>query len=197
MFDKHVQAYGDGPQARDLRDAADAAYDAFNAAAEYLERTYAPHAEERDGVGEERYLLAARSTLGAALDPHDAYAWAWDELHRIEDEMAAEADSISSGAGLPGAGLAEVIAHLDATQTVADHESYLAWLHREARGRARSAQRRPLRHRPAPAEPRRAGRARLLRRLGLLHRPQRGPDPPGPHLVARGRPRDVRAPGPS
>jgi uncharacterized protein (DUF885 family) len=129
VFDKHVKAYGDGPQARDLREAADAAYDAFNAAAEYLERTYAPHAQERDGVGEERYLLAARSTLGAVLDPRDAYAWAWDELHRIEDEMAAEAEEI-----LPGAGLSEVIAHLDATQTVPDHESYLAWLTEKHQG---------------------------------------------------------------
>jgi len=129
VFDKHVKAYGDGAQARDLRESAEAAYAAFNAAAEYLEKTYAPHAVERDGVGEERYLLAARSTLGAVLDPRDAYEWAWDELHRIEDEMAAEADKI-----VPGADLTEVIAHLDATQTVPDHESYLAWLQEKHQG---------------------------------------------------------------
>ncbi|GAA2142585.1 DUF885 domain-containing protein [Glycomyces algeriensis] len=129
VFDKHVQAYGDGPQARDLREAAEAAYGAFNGIADYLEGTYAPHAAERDGVGEERYLLAARSTLGAVLDPRDAYDWAWDELHRIEDEMAAEADKI-----VPGAGLDEVIAHLDATQAVGTHEEYLAWLTEKHQG---------------------------------------------------------------
>ncbi|MCD0445553.1 DUF885 domain-containing protein [Glycomyces sp. A-F 0318] len=123
VFDKHVTAYGDGPQAGDLRDAADAAYAAFEAAARYLEETYAPHAQARDGVGEERYLLHARATLGAVLDPHEAYAWAWDELHRIEDEMAAEAEKV-----LPGAGLAEAIAHLDATQALDTAEDYLAWL---------------------------------------------------------------------
>jgi uncharacterized protein (DUF885 family) len=123
VFDKHVTAYGGGPQSGDLREAADAAYAAFEEAARYLEQTYAPHAQARDGVGEERYLLHARSTLGAVLDPHEAYAWAWEELHRIEDEMAAEADKVLSGAGL-----AEVIAHLDATQAVETSEEYLAWL---------------------------------------------------------------------
>jgi uncharacterized protein (DUF885 family) len=123
VLDKYVTAYGDGPQARDLKESTEAAYAAFSAAAEYLEQTYAPHADPDDGVGEERYLLHARSTLGAALDPRDAYDWAWDELHRIEDEMAAEAERI-----LPGAGLDEVIAHLDATQTLADQDAYQAWL---------------------------------------------------------------------
>ncbi|WP_030144672.1 DUF885 domain-containing protein [Glycomyces sp. NRRL B-16210] len=134
VFDKHVDAYGDGPQARDLREAADAAYAAFASAAEYLERAYAPHAAAKDGVGEERYLLHARATLGADLDARDAYAWAWDELHRIEDEMAAEADHIAASAGLSGSGLDEVIAHLDATETLADHEAYLAWLREKHHG---------------------------------------------------------------
>lgn len=128
-FDKHLKAYGDGNQARDLREAADAAYRAFNGIADYLERDYAQHATERDGVGEERYLLAARSTLGAALDPRDAYDWAWDELHRLEDEMATEAGKI-----LPGAGLDEVIAHLDATETLGTHQEYLAWLTEKHQG---------------------------------------------------------------
>ncbi len=129
VFDKHLKAYGDGAQAGDLRDAAEGAYAAFAAAADYLEHTYAQHAVAEDGVGEERYLLAARSTLGADLDPHDAYAWAWDELHRIEDEMTAEAAKI-----LPGASLDEVIAHLDATEAVDTPEEYLDWLQAKHRG---------------------------------------------------------------
>ncbi|MCH7230664.1 DUF885 domain-containing protein [Glycomyces sp. L485] len=123
VFDKHVNAYGEGPQARDLAEASEAAYAAFAATAEYLEECYAPHAEPGDGVGEERYLLHARSTLGAKLDPRDAYEWGWEELHRIEDEMAAEAAKI-----LPGASLDEVAAHLDADAPITDHASYLGWL---------------------------------------------------------------------
>lgn len=129
IFDKHVEAYPGGKQAQDLADAAEAAYAAFAAAADYLEERYLPHAEERDGVGEERYLLAARATLGAVLEPRDAYEWAWEELHRIEAEMAAEAESI-----LPGAGLDKVIEHLDATEALDSSEAYLAWLTEKHQG---------------------------------------------------------------
>jgi uncharacterized protein (DUF885 family) len=130
VFDKHVEAYGDGSQARDLKAAAEAAYAAFDAVADYLENDYAPHAAPRDGVGEERYLLNARGTLGADIDARDAYGWGWDELRRIEAEMEVEAAKI-----LPGASLGEVVAHLDGLDPLTDHESYLAWLeetHRRA-----------------------------------------------------------------
>lgn len=123
VFDKHVEAYGEGPRSGDIAAAAEAAYAAFAATAAYLESDYAPHAEDRDGVGEERYLLHARNTLGAALDARDAYAWGWEELHRIEDEMAAEAAKI-----LPGASLEEVTAHLDAAAPITEHGAYLEWL---------------------------------------------------------------------
>ncbi|GAB3645373.1 DUF885 domain-containing protein [Glycomyces tarimensis] len=122
VFDKHVRAYGDGRQAGDLAEAAEAAYAAFAATAEYLETHYAPHAVPGDGVGEERYLLHARGTLGAKLDPRDAYDWGWEELRRVEAEMAAEAGKI-----LPGASLEEVSDHLDAA-AITDHGAYLAWL---------------------------------------------------------------------
>ncbi|WP_232822726.1 DUF885 domain-containing protein [Glycomyces dulcitolivorans] len=128
VFDKHLTAYGDGPLAQELRQAAEAAYAGFLTAAEYLEREYLPHAVEHDGVGEERYLLAARYTLGQRLDPRDAYAWGWEELHRIEEEMAAEAAQI-----LPGASLDEVTAHLNATRSLDTHEAFLAWLEEKHR----------------------------------------------------------------
>ncbi|WP_100448031.1 DUF885 domain-containing protein [Glycomyces xiaoerkulensis] len=123
VFDRRVAEYGDGPQTRDLEQAAEAAYGAFAAAADYLEHDYAPHAEPSDAVGAERYLLHARHTLGADLDPADAYDWGWAELHRLEAEMAAEAAKI-----LPGAGLDEVVAHLDRAAPLTDADAYLDWL---------------------------------------------------------------------
>lgn len=123
VFDKHVESYGDGPRLRDITEAAEAAYAAFDGIAAYLEADYAPHAEVRDAVGEERYLLHARHTLGAALDARDAYAWGWEELHRIEEEMAAEAVKI-----LPGADVDEATEHLDSAASFTDHDAYLAWL---------------------------------------------------------------------
>ncbi|RRR99140.1 DUF885 domain-containing protein [Glycomyces terrestris] len=129
VFDKHLQAYGEGPLAAELRAAADAAYAGYADAAAYLEQRYLPHADPADGVGEERYLLAARYTLGSRLDPRDAYEWGWEELHRIEEEMAAEAAKI-----LPGASLDEVTEHLNATRSLDTHEAFLAWLQEKHRG---------------------------------------------------------------
>ena len=51
----------------------------------------------RRGGGRERYLLFARQFLGATLDPEDAYGRAWDELARIESEMAAGRRSVLPG----------------------------------------------------------------------------------------------------
>jgi uncharacterized protein (DUF885 family) len=74
----------------------------------YLVQTYAPRAGDVDAVGEERYLRFARQFLGARLDVQDAYAWGWDEVHRIEDEMRRVAGDVR-----PGASIDEAMAWLD------------------------------------------------------------------------------------
>ncbi|MEE6273350.1 DUF885 domain-containing protein [Georgenia sp. MJ206] len=66
-------------------------------------------AEVPDAVGRDRYVLAARTTTGAVIDPDEAYAWAWAELGRIEAEMAAQAELV-----LPGANVPDVLTHLAA-----------------------------------------------------------------------------------
>jgi uncharacterized protein (DUF885 family) len=61
--------------------------------------------------------------LGAVIDPVDAYAWGWEELRRIEAEMAREADRVR-----PGASVDEAISLLDETQYVVGADPYRAWL---------------------------------------------------------------------
>ncbi len=61
--------------------------------------------------------------LGADLDPVESYEWAWAELHRIEDELAAEAERVA-----PGAGIEAATALLDETDVVDGAEAYRAWL---------------------------------------------------------------------
>ena len=76
----------------------------------YLARDYRPHAENvPDGVGEERYRTAVRRWNGADLDPHEAYAWAWTEFHRILAEQRVAAATIR-----PGATPREAMAYLEA-----------------------------------------------------------------------------------
>lgn len=125
-----VEEYGDGPQADELRAGANAAHRGYAALARFLREDYAPHATETDGVGAERYAVAARLSLGADLDLAEAYEWGWAELQRIETEIAAEVAKIQ-----PGASVAEVLARLDKECSVTGEESYLDWL-RSAHDRA-------------------------------------------------------------
>ncbi len=70
---------------------------------------YAPAvADAPDTVGRERYARWSRYHNGTDFDLDEAYAYGWDEYHRILAEMREEADRI-----LPGAGPWEALAHLD------------------------------------------------------------------------------------
>jgi uncharacterized protein (DUF885 family) len=116
-------AYGDGPLAGELAAAVAQAHRGYREIARYLREDYAPRAAEADGVGAERYAVAARISLGADLDAAEAYEWGWAELARIEAELAGEADKISSGASV-----AEATALLAESQYVTGTDAYLAWL---------------------------------------------------------------------
>jgi uncharacterized protein (DUF885 family) len=110
---------GNGALSHDLTAASAAADAAYADLARYLREEYAPRAAENDGVGPERYAVAARLILGADLDARDAYEWGWAELHRIEAEMAAETG---------GRPVDEVIRDLDLTQYVDGAHAYRGWL---------------------------------------------------------------------
>jgi uncharacterized protein (DUF885 family) len=91
-----------------LEHAAQAATAAYARLARFLREDYAPNASSHDPVGEERYVLFARSFLGMDPDVHEIYAWGWEELARIEHAMREVAERI-----IPGASLPEVINHLE------------------------------------------------------------------------------------
>jgi uncharacterized protein (DUF885 family) len=121
--DALAASYGDGPLAGELAAAAAQAHRGYQELARYLREDYAPRAAERDGVGAERYAVAARLSLGADIDLAEAYEWGWAELGRIEAETAIEADKIS-----PGGSFDEAAAVLGETGYVTGPDAYLAWL---------------------------------------------------------------------
>ena len=121
--DALVASYGDGPLAAELAAAAAQAYGGYAEVARYLREDYAPRAAEVDGVGAERYAVAARLNLGADIDLKEAYEWGWAELARIEAEMTAEANAVRPGASLP-----EATAILNESAYVTGEDAYLAWL---------------------------------------------------------------------
>jgi uncharacterized protein (DUF885 family) len=77
---------------------------------DWLRDVYAPAVEGTpDGVGRERYACWARYWTGSDLDLDEAYAWGWEEFHRLDAEMRKEAEKVLSGA-TP----LEALRHLDA-----------------------------------------------------------------------------------
>ena len=65
---------------------------AYTELADFLRTELLPAAPEKDAVGRERYALASRSFLGAAVDLEETYAWGVQELDRLiaEQEKVAE-----------------------------------------------------------------------------------------------------------
>ena len=98
---------------------------AYAATARYLTDEYLPHARERDAVGAQRYTLWARAFNGIELDLAETYAWGWEELHRLEHDMAQVAERI-----LPGSDVDAVIDHLehDPTRTIEGADEFRRWL---------------------------------------------------------------------
>ena len=87
-----------------------AAIDATNAYAAFGEflKTWLPKASEQDAIGRERYRLLSKRFLGAEIDLDETYQWGIEELARVVAEQEAVANEI-----LPGASVAEAIAHLE------------------------------------------------------------------------------------
>lgn len=111
----------------ELDEAARAAAGGVDLLRRWIADEYRPAVDDvPDAVGRERYLLSARLHTGADLEPQEAYAWGWEELARIEADMAEEAHRV-----LPGAGPQEALAHLDEHgEAVEGVEEVRAWLQR-------------------------------------------------------------------
>ena len=68
-----------------------AAERAYAELADWLEQVYLPNANPLDPVGRERYQAASRGFNGIELDLDETYQLGWEELWRINDEMATTA----------------------------------------------------------------------------------------------------------
>lgn len=110
---------------RALEAAASVATGAYAEASRFLREVYAPAARDDDPVGPESYAQWARAFNGADVDLVDTYQWGWDELHRIEAEMARLADTI-----MPGEPIGAVIDMLDADPERSIHgvDEFRRWL---------------------------------------------------------------------
>jgi uncharacterized protein (DUF885 family) len=132
------QAQGPETLRRQVTTAAERASVAFAAFGEFLEQDLLPRGRDKDAVGREQYARDSRYFLGATIDLDETYAWGWQELKRIEDDMAVVAGQIlrrgrADGAGTPGAdsgSVDEAVAKLDADPTykIEGKENFRAWM---------------------------------------------------------------------
>ena len=97
--------------------------------AEFLRDELAPRGRDKQAAGRERYALASQYFLGAKVDLDETYAWGFEELARLEDEMRAVAGRIAG----PARTVDEAVAALDADP---------ARTHRRARRRSATGCRR-------------------------------------------------------
>jgi uncharacterized protein (DUF885 family) len=88
---------------------AGAAASAYARLVDFLEQELAPKAGDVDAVGRDVYALQSRRFLGAVVDLDETYEWGIEELARMVAEQEAIAREI-----LPGASVAEAVAHLEA-----------------------------------------------------------------------------------
>jgi uncharacterized protein (DUF885 family) len=120
-----VAAAPEGPLGSDLqRHAADATA-AVAEFGRFLADELGPRGREEDAVGREHYELASRYFLGATVDLEEAYAWGWEELRRIEDEMQTIAESF-----VPGGTIADAARFLDEDpgRYVEGKEAFRDWM---------------------------------------------------------------------
>jgi len=110
------------PQLEQHAASANKALDEFAA---FLADELTPLGRATDGVGREEYQLASRYFLGATIDLDETYAWGWEELKRLEDDMDDTAGRI-----LPGADRDAAVAHLehDPARRITGREAFRDWM---------------------------------------------------------------------
>jgi uncharacterized protein (DUF885 family) len=91
----------------------------------FLTDELAPRGRDSEAVGRAAYIPESRNFLGAEIDLDETYAWGWEELKRIEDEMALVSDKI-----VPGGTVDDAVEALDAdpARNLPDKEAFRDWM---------------------------------------------------------------------
>ncbi len=102
-----------------------AATAAFADFGRFIDDELAPRGREVEAVGRELYSLGSRYFLGAIVDLEETYQWGWDELSRIEGDMARVARRI-----VPGGSVDDAVAALDAdpARHITGTANFRAWM---------------------------------------------------------------------
>ncbi len=110
----------------ELDRAAAAANEATREFGAFVRAELLPLGRERQAVGRERYELASRYFVGAAIDLDETYAWGFAELARLEAEMREVAAQIAG----PGATVDRAVEVLEAdpARSIPSEEAFREWM---------------------------------------------------------------------
>ena len=116
----------DGAQRERLEAAAERATQATIEFGHFLRDELATIGRDKQAAGRERYELASQYFLGARVDLDETYAWGFEELHRLETEMAAVSREIAG----PDATLEQAVEKLDANPKyrIEGKEAFREWM---------------------------------------------------------------------
>ncbi|GAA1807581.1 DUF885 domain-containing protein [Planosporangium flavigriseum] len=109
----------------DLSRAADRAREATVETGRFLREELARRGREKQAAGPERYKRAIDYFLGADVDVHEAYAWGFDELTRLEADLRQMAEKI-----VPGGSVDDAVEALDAepARNITGKEAFRDWM---------------------------------------------------------------------
>lgn len=130
FFDSLVAAFASGEIKNEIlgeriEAAAKSATKAYAEMSRYLRESYLPDATSIDGVGRDRYILAARAYLGTEIDLEETYAWGWDQLAWVRSEMSSTAEKIQTGASIDEA--IEIL-ETDRARMISGEERFREWM---------------------------------------------------------------------
>ncbi|MEY4990390.1 MAG: hypothetical protein RIS08_616 [Actinomycetota bacterium] len=108
----------------DLADAAKSATEGYAQFGDFLTQMM-PKANTKDAIGRDLYAILSKKFLGAAVDFDETYEWGKEELARVIAEQNEVANQI-----LPGANVAEAVAHLEKDPSTKLHgtDALKAWM---------------------------------------------------------------------
>jgi uncharacterized protein (DUF885 family) len=117
--------HGGSALKRRLEDAAGTATGSYVDFARFLRDEYMSVASPQDGVGRERYALAARSFNGIELDLEETYRWGWEQAKWVRSEMQKTAGRIRRGASVLEA--VELL-NSDPARAISGVETFKKWM---------------------------------------------------------------------
>jgi uncharacterized protein (DUF885 family) len=110
----------------ELRRGAVAATEATADFGRFLRDDLGPRGRENQAAGPDRYALASQYFLGAKVDQNETYAWGFEELYRLENEMrAVSADIAGHGASIDAAA---AVLDADPARRIPGKEAFRDWM---------------------------------------------------------------------